>query len=169
MEDALAIPLVALVEPCEGAALRVLMTLEAAGYRTTWHHTAADLLADALNSAPDVVILAGTHPAHFNQWHGAQALRELDAAVIMATADAAARCEVHTTPRGAAFVDSVHLPYDPVELLRAVQRAIHDYPANLRGPIASHRALGVAREGWRGALLHLWWHAHDPAHETTTH
>jgi len=168
MELSPATPLVALVEASERAALPVLMTLAAAGYRTTWYRVAADLLADALASEPDVVILASTHPAHFDQWHAARALRELDAAVIMATADAAARREVHTTPRGAAFVGSVRLPYDPVAVLQAVQRAIRDYPANLRARVAAHRAVGTAQGGWRGTVLHLLGQARDTAPENPT-
>ncbi len=152
MEYPPATPVVALVEPCERDAHATLLTLDAAGYAARWYRAAADLLAEAMASAPDVVILAGTQPARFDQWHAARALRALDAAVIMATADAAARREVHTTPRGAAFVDSVRAPCDPAEALAAVRRAIRDYPANLR---AAERTRHAAQRQWRDAVGHL--------------
>ncbi|MBA3827240.1 MAG: hypothetical protein H0X24_25515 [Ktedonobacterales bacterium] len=150
LERSPATPLIAVIDPCEVAALPVLMTLAAANYATLWCHAAADVCDDGLSSNPDVVILASSHATRFDQWHAARLLHELDAAVIMATADTAARREVRTTPRGAAFVDSVPYPYDPVEILQAVQRAVRTYPANLHAPEVAQRTQRSPQGIWHG-------------------
>lgn len=155
MEKCPATPLIALIEPHDAQALPLVMTLEAADYNTVWYHTGEDLLADALNIEPDIVILADADPQRFAAWHIACALRELDCAVIMATADASARREVGITPRGAAFVAAITRPYTLSEAVQTVRRAIADYPTNLRMPSARRSQSVAHATSWRGMALRL--------------
>lgn len=132
MQRLLNYPTIAIVEDEPSIAEAVQLILEEEGYTVTWYTRGAHLLHALPQEKPDVVLLDGTHPAHYNEWKCADALRRAGCLVIMFTAHVSAVHEVRRTPRGRAFAAAIAKPFAIETLLATITHVWHDAAVSVK-------------------------------------